>query len=367
MKKLKKLILALTILSISSLVFYACKKDKLSDQSDNFDRKAMLVNYADNLIKPAFADLQIQTNALKVATDAFATLPDEAKLNTLKTAFDNTYASFMYANAFNFGPAGEEGIRKGLVEEIGTLPANVALIEKNVTANDVSLSGTARDNRGLNAVDYLVNNFTVANYTSSANRKLYLQAVVNKLKTQVDAVNTEWNGTYYNTFINNTGTDVGSSTAQLYNEFFRGFESIKNNKLGLPLGKMANQISIEPSKVEARYSKQSLKYLKLNILAINNIWYGKSKLGVDGVGFKTYLNGVTGGPELVLKTEAQINLINKLANAIDNSTSLESQITTNFTALSSLHSEIQKQLRNYKSDMSSLLGIAITFNSNDGD
>lgn len=367
MKKLKNVTITVAILLMASVAFYACKKDKPTDQSDNFDRKAMLQNYADNLIKPAFADLQTQTNALKVAVDAFVTSPDEAKLNTLKTTFDNAYTSFMYANVYNFGPAGEEGIRKGLVEEIGTWPVNIQNIEKNISANDVTLGGTERDNRGLNAVDYLVHNFTLADYTLTPNRKLYLQAVVNKIKSQVDAVNTEWNGTYYNAFINNTGTDVGSSTAQLYNEFIRGYESIKNMKLGLPLGKRTLQPQIEPLKVEALYSKKSLKYLKLNITAINNVWYGKNKSGVEGIGFKAYLNSVTGGPDLVLKTEAQIKIINDLANGISLSTSLQDQITTNFTALNNLHNELQKHFRNYKSDMSSLLGIAITFNSGDGD
>ncbi|TAF43218.1 MAG: hypothetical protein EAZ51_07120 [Sphingobacteriales bacterium] len=366
MKKIKNASLILAILVMVSVIFYACKKDKTA-QNDGFDRKTMLQNYADNLIKPAFADLQMQVNTLKTATDAFTNAPDEAKLISLKTAFDNAYSSFMYANAYNFGPAGEEGIRKGLVEEIGTWPANTQNIEKDILANDFTLGGTGRDKRGLNAVDYLVYNFTVADYNASPNRKLYLQAVVNKIKLQVDAVASEWNGAYYTTFINNTGTDVGSSTAQLYNEFIRGYESVKNLKLGLPLGKRVGQEKPEPSKVEALYSKQSLKYLKLNITAINNVWYGKSKIGVEGLGFKAYLNSVTGGPDLVIKTEAQIKEINNVINLIPTEPSLENQITLNNLPIQNLFTELQKNIRNYKSDMSSLLGIAITFSSGDGD
>lgn len=367
MKKIKNIGFLFILLGLTLIIFYACEKEKPADQSGNFDRKAMLQNYADNLIKPAFADLQTQNSALKLATDAFANAPDETKLNAVKLAFDNAYSSFMFANAYNFGPAGEEGIRKALVEEIGAWPINSDTVEVNINANNATLSDFRRDNRGYNAVDYLVNNFTVADYTSTPNRKLYLQAVVNKITTQVDEVVSDWNGAYYNTFINNTGTDVGSSTAQLYNEFLRGVENLKNQKLGLPLGKRAGQVKPEPLKVEALYNQQSLKYLKLNIIAINNIWYGKSKTGVDGVGFENYLNSVTGGAALVAKTEAQIKVIDDFLNTIPNSPSLQYQIATNFTALNTLYNEIQKQTRNYKSDMSSLLGIAITFNSGDGD
>lgn len=366
MIKNKKPLFLLLMLLTSISIFQSCKKN-ITSQQDSFDRKAMLQNYADNLIKPAFTDLQTQTNALKTATDLFTNAPDETKLNTLKAAFDNAYSSFMYANAYNFGPAGEDGIKKGFVEEIGTWPANTQIIEANIIANNTSLSDFKRDNRGFNALDYLINNFKTSDYLASPNRKLYLQAVANKIKTEVDYVTNKWNGEYYNTFLNNTGTDVGSSTAQLYNEFVSSFEIIKNYKLGLPMGKRAGQTNAEPLKVEALYNKQSLKYLKLNLTALNNIWLGKGKNGSDGVGFKNYLNNVAGGSDLVLKTEAQLKVIYSVLNDIPINNSLESQISSNFSSLDKLYTELQKHTRYYKSDMSSLLGIAITFSSNDGD
>lgn len=365
-------IITIVVFSLSALIV-ACGKSDSGGSSNNFDRKAMLQNYADNLIKPALNDFQSKINTLKTATDAFTTAPDADKLTTLQTAWDDAYSSWMYANAYSFGPAGEEGIRKGLVEEIGTWPVNTTTIENNITTNNTALSEYNRDNRGLDAVDYLINdlngnnNAIITAFTGSANRKTYLTAVVNKIKTQVDAVLTEWNGAYAAAFVANDGTDVGSSTGEFYNEFIKSFESIKNFKVGIPLGKQAGQTATEPTKVEARYSRKSLKYIRLHVQAIDDIWNGRSKTGVDGIGWKEYLDAVTGGKDLITRTEDQMAAIKTALNAIPDSPSLEEQISTNNAALVTLYTELQKHIRNYKSDMSSLLGIAITFSSNDGD
>ncbi|NJK83252.1 MAG: hypothetical protein HC912_04980, partial [Saprospiraceae bacterium] len=89
--------------------------------------------------------------------------------------------------------------------------------------------------------------------------------------------------------------------------------------------------------------------------------------GNDGIGWKEYLQSVTGGEELIARTEAQMAIINDMLNKLPTDQTLEQQLTTNFAVLADLHNELQKHTRNYKSDMSSLLGITITFSSGDGD
>jgi hypothetical protein len=369
MIKLGKFII---LFSLIALIAYGCDKNG-GQSTPEFDRKSMLQNFAENLIKPAFIDLQTKVDILKISCDEFVKAPDESKLINLQNAWDEAYSSWMYANAYNVGPGGEEGIRKSLVEEIGTWPANTTTIENNILENKTSLSDFNRDNRGFNAIEYLifdidgVQSNIVNAFNSSENRKNYLIAVINKLKSQIDIVVTDWKGSYATNFINNDGTSVGSSTSQFYNEFVRSFESIKNFKVGVPLGKRVGQISTEPSKVEARYSGKSLKYLKLNIQAIDDIWHGKNKSGIDGIGWKEYLAFVNGGNDLITRTEAQIQLIKTSMNQIPDVPSFEQQIIKDVTALNNLHTELQKHTRNYKSDMSSLLGIAITFSSGDGD
>lgn len=362
----------LGLFAVIFLVLNSCKDENGDDKKD-FDRKTMLQHFADSLIRPAFTRLQSEAGNLRSMSDSFALHKDSLHLSALQNQWVKTYTEFMHTCAFNFGPAGEEGLRKSLVEEIGTWPANASVIESQITAGNYALNDFNRDARGLGALDYLLfdinnNHQAVLNlYKSGSNRTEYLKALVNKIKTQVDEVANQWNSTYAVSFVENNGTSVGSSVSQCYNEFVKSFESMKNFKLAIPLGLRAGQSAAEPAKVEARYSRLSAGFLKLHWQALVRQWYGRTANGYDGPGWKEYLEFVTGGTELVLRTEAQINQINTMMENLPAGTSLENQVSSNFTALSNLHTELQKNTRNFKSDMSSLLGIAITYSSGDGD
>ena len=123
-----------------------------------------------------------------------------------------------------------------------------------------------RDTRGFPALEYLF--FKNSGLLlSDAGRRSYAEAVVNHLEARVQDVETAWNA-YRSDFVNNDGTDVGSSTSQLYNEFVRSFESIKNFKVGLPAGKRPGQTMAAPELAEGYYSGLSREFLKQHIAAI---------------------------------------------------------------------------------------------------
>ncbi len=342
-------------------------------EPDTFDRTAMLRNYADNLIQPAFIDLQTQTTALQNAVETFTTTPTISNLTAAQAAWTKAYLSFQYANTYNFGPAGEQGTRKKLSEEAATFPVSTTKIETAIAAGNTSLNDFNRDARGFLAVEYLIfsitndNNGLVSQFQQSANRQAYLLALSKKLKTQTDEIVTAWNASYTTDFITNNGTAAGSSTSQLFNEFVASFEEIKNYKLGLPLGKRVGQTQPEPTKVEAYYSGKSLEMITAHLAAIENIWYGRTKDGKDGIGFKEYLDAAKGGQELIVLTEKQLAVIHAAQKEVPLTTPLSTQITTNKQPIEKLYTELQKQVPFFKSSMSSLMGIAITFSSGDGD
>jgi hypothetical protein len=351
----------------------ACDNKKDCCAPPPFDRQAMLRNYADNLIKPAYSDLQTQTDALLASVESFNAAPSSITLGSLQTVWGGAYASWQYANAYNFGPAGEEGLRKGLIEEIGTFPASESKIENAVAAGTWNLEDFNRDARGFLAIEYLIfgknqsPDAVVFAFSNSPNRREYLIALADQLRNRVSEVVSDWNGSYRDDFIENDGTDVGSSTSALYNEFVRSYESIKNFKLGLPLGKRPGQTQAEPQLVEAYYSGASLTLLKTHFSVIENIWHGRAKNGQDGLGFREYLESVEGGQDLIASTETQIAAVKAALDAVPTSPSLSEQIAGDKTKAEALYVEFSKMTRFFKSDMSSLLGIAITFSSGDGD
>jgi len=359
------------ILFCVSCLLLSCKKEQKQSE-DSFNRKAMLENYAKNLIKPAFTELQNKLNTLKTASSDFIQNTNVTTLQNLQTAWEEAYTAFQYANAYNFGPAGEQGITKSLVEEVATFPASATKIENAIMNNNANFNDFNRDARGFLTVEYLIfdvngNNNAVLTAFANTNRKNFLSGAVDNIQQRIDAVVNAWNGSYYNEFINAEGSSAGSSTALLYNEFVKSFESIKNYKLGIPLGKRPGQTTTEPTLVEAYYSGKSLKMLQNHLQSIENIWYGKDKNGNDGIGLYEYLESVEGGKQLIESTKTQWNAVKTVLNSIPSTPSVSTQIQNAPAPIENLHTEIQKHTRYFKSDMSSLLGIAITYSSGDGD
>lgn len=350
----------------------SCEGNEDDDADLNrFDRSAMLENMAQNIIIPAYNTLQVRVGALKSTAQAFTQNPTSESLTKLQNDWESAYKVWQHANAFNFGPAGEEGVRRDLIEEIGTFPVSVQKIESAINT-DPNFNDFNRDARGFLTVEYLIyglnatNDEIIQNFATE-NRKAFLVGAIEDIEQRVNMVLSGWNDGFATEFIQNAGTDVGSSTSALYNEFVKSFEAIKNFKLGLPLGRRPGQTNAEPQLVEAYYSGKSLVMIQEHLTAIENIWHGRNNTGIDGIGFREYLASVEGGEALIIATEAQMTVVKAALAAIPTQPSLAEQIVSAPTAADLLHTELQKHTRFYKSDMSSLLGIAITFSSGDGD
>lgn len=352
----------------------ACEqKTNCCDNNSDFNRKALLQHFSDNIIRPAFGTLQTSTDALFVQANNFAAAPTLPALTALRERWEAAVLRFQAANAFNFGPAGEEGLRKSLIEEIGTFPVSETKINDLLAAGQWNLGDFNRDARGFYAIEFLIFSpgadpaAIVQAFKGNPVKTAYLTALAKDLKDRVDAVVTAWNGPFANTFVQNDGTDAGSSVAVLYNEFVRSYEAAKNFKMGLPMGKRAGQTQSEPQLVEAWYSGKSLPLLKAHLKAIENIWYGRADSGQEGPGFKAYLDTVEGGKALIVSTENQLAALKAALEAVALTPPLSDQIMQKEPKLETLYEEMQKMVRFFKSDLSSLLGIAITYSSGDGD
>lgn len=362
--------LFVTSIYITLLVgFVSCEESEIPEEN-SFDRADMLSNVTQNLIVPAYTDLQAAVNVLESSAEDFIQNPNLGSLETFQEAWETAYGNWQYANAFNFGPAGEQGTRRSLQEEVGTFPVSPEKIEVALMGSP-NFNDFNRDTRGFLAVEYLIfgneaTNEEVVSSFSSQNRKDYLTGAVSDINQRIAEVLSQWNGGYASEFTQNLGTDAGSSTSMLYNEFVKSFESAKNFKLGLPLGRRPGQTQAEPKLVEAYYSGKSAAMLGMHLEALDNIWHGRSRQGQNGKGFREYLESVVGGQALIEATEAQMAEVKvALENLPD--VPLTEQVQNLSEPADRLHTELQKHTRYYKSDMSSLLGISITFSSGDGD
>lgn len=348
------------IFAFSLFVLASCNNDNVTQ--DNFDRKAMLQDVAQTLIKPAFATLRNKVDSVVTLSAIFVQTPNLENLIKLQKIWENAYLSYQNATAYNFGAAGEEGIRKSLQEEIATFPAKIDSIESVITKNNANFNNFQRDARGFLALEYLLfdlagNHSQIVTKFAEANRKTFLTGLVGNLKTRIDAVATSWEGSYMQDFINNDGTSAGSSVSLLYNEFVKSFEFMKNYKVATPLGKRAGLTRTYPELVEAYYSGKSIKMLKAHLNTLETLWRK----------FIPYLQSVEGGNALISATEAQLASTKNALNAVAETPSFSAQIIASPASFDVLNTEFQKLTPHFKSSMSSLLGIAITYASGDGD
>ena len=335
-------------------------------QATTFDRGDLLESLATNLIIPNFQALESSVNTLSDAADAFVENTDEANLAALQSAWEQAVTDHQHCSAFGFGPA---NLSLGAYSTVlGVFPADEAQIEANILDTDFNLAASFdRDVRGFYGVEYLIyGNGSSAEIIAQfdQNRKDYLLLLIDELQTTFQEIVSEWQTSYLEEFIADDGTAAGSSISLLYNEFVKDYENLKNFKVELPAGLTAGQSSSDPTLVEAFYSGISRDLIIEHFESSKNIWEGESRSGASIMGFDDYLNAVTGGTDLVASTEEAIARID---NAIANLPVGQLSDNVEATELVTLRDELQGNTANFKSSMSSLLGISITFNSGDGD
>ncbi|MEM6264455.1 MAG: imelysin family protein [Bacteroidota bacterium] len=358
-------ILAL-LLAAGLLFITGCDDDSDDDEptSTEFDRAVMLANYADNLIVPAYETSISKASDLATAINTFLANPTAQTLPAAQTAWTEAYSAWQSTSAYNFGPA--ENSFGTLLEDIGTYPVDANLTEAYIAAGDTSFGNFDRDTRGYLTAEYLLFSTDAATQLAqSANRRAYLRSVVRNIVESLSGTRSGWDS-YRAEFVASVGTDAGSSTAVLYNEFVKNFEAVKNFKVGLPLGKRPGQTQTEPQNVEALYSGQSKEMFKLNFASVERIYKGESE-GTTGPGLADFLRSVVGGEDLYNATLAQIEVVKKAEQALPANQTWRELVESNSTEADTYHTELQRLTRFFKSDMSSLLGIAITFDSGDGD
>lgn len=369
--------IAIVIIGFLSVTFFSCKKDKENDTvTSEFDRKAMLENIGNNIIIPAYHALKSEVEQMDSAVASFIAFPDLTNLVSLQNAYKDACLSWQNVSTFEFGTAEQLLLRAN----VNTFPTDTAQIKSNIGSGSYDLASAANiDAKGFPAIDYLLfgigadNNAILDKYVSdidASKRKIYLQDINNEIKANVNNVYNSWiadDGNYINTFINNTGTNVGSSLGLLVNQLNYDFEILKNYRIGIPLGKKTLGVAL-PEKVEAYYARNSVQLAVEHIKAIENIYLGRNKQGNDELGlddYLTYLKSQYNGGLLSDTIKAQLTAaINKLQNIPD---PLSETVINNPSIVDAAYIELQKQVVLFKTDMPSSLGVLITYQDNDGD
>lgn len=371
MKKLSALVFAFLFLIIAG-----CNKNNSDQPADSFDRKALLTNVADNIIIPAFTNFQTVFKEMKTAADQFAAAPDAARLTSLRAKWKTAYIAWQQVELFNFGPADNVSLRN----YFNIYPTDVNLLRSHISNGTYNLDQLANNKvQGFPALDYLLNGAgandaeILAYYSTvaeAAKSKKYLVDVVNSMNTKIDQVVSDWKGNYRQQFISSDGTGAGSSISLMVNEYILNFERfLRSGKFAIPAGVMSGTPAAE--KVEAFYSKDlGMELARTAVKASRDFYLGKAfNGGSTGPSLYSYLQALgknnANTATLAANIESQFAAIDAKISSLGNS--IYNAIINNRSSVLAVYDEFQKQVRYLKVDMTSAIGITISYTDNDGD
>jgi predicted lipoprotein len=381
MKRNTRLFAAAAAAILTGMVFSCSKSGGGSNSGtttgNGSGKDSILLNIGNNIILSAYQSLSVSVNSLDSAITDFNASPNSTKLSNVQSLFKSAYIAWESVSEYNyFGPA---STTQPVLSGINIFPTSTTQIDANISTNNNNVNTFANTAaKGFPALDYLLfgaGGSTLVNYTTdaeAANRKTYLAAVATDIRTEVTTVLTAWSasgGNYINTFLSGTGTSVSSSLGLLINSLDEDFEILKNDRLGVPLGKIpvGTTSPVLPKEVEAYYSGISAQLALAQLRTVQGIFLGTAGQG-NGLGLITYLINAKAkynGGLLSDTIKAAFTLAVSNLQAVPDP--LSQTIQANPAGADAAFAQIQQLVALLKTDMPSSLGVLITYGDNDGD
>lgn len=363
------------LLILTSFIAGCGSDDEGQEATDSFDRQAMLANWADNIIIPAYTNFAEKTSALKTATVSFTNDPSTVNYNALTNAWETAYLAFQDVSIFEIGKA--EEVR--FTNNLNIYPTNVDEIIANATEGDVNLELPSEiDRQGFPALDYLL--YGVAgdqaaildfyqNDIDAGNYLTYMNQLATRIDDMTQAVLSDWNDGYRDEFINNSGNSALASVDKLTNDFIFYYERhLRAGKIGIPAGVFSgDKLS---ANVEAFYRKDLSKQLFNRALgATQNFFNGfHYNSTAEGESMKTYIEYL----EVKKDNESLATVINNQFEAArttaqELSDNFAEQVETDNVKMLATYDQLQFNVVNLKVDMLQAFNINVDYVDADGD
>ena len=373
--KLLKLNFSLVVL-LTVVILVACSEDDPGTETDNFDRKAMLENWAGNFIVPGYKSYVSRLDDLNASASIFTETPTLENLVDLRSAWLSANIAWQKVAFFEIGKAEEIT----LVNFTNIYPVNTEDLEKTIQSGEYNLASVSKqDEQGFPAIEYMIYGIKGSDQEIV---DLYLQEQVNnryktylldltaRLQSLAESVLSDWENGYQETFVNNDGSEATSSVNKLVNDYIFYYEKhLRAGKIGIPAGVFTG--SEAPEKVEGLYSGTSKALFMASLDAMQNFFNGQHEnlsLNASGESLKTYLkfvNEISDGEDLAALINAQFDLARNKAALLSEDFKVE--VETNNSGMLETYDELQKNVVNLKVDMLSALNIRVDYVDADGD
>lgn len=343
--------------------------------NETVDRGAMLTYWADNIILPAYRSYGQKLEALGAATETFNQGPNESSLSQLRAAWRDAYRAWQWVSMYEIGPAEAASLRSFT----NIYPTDAAAIEQNVAKRDYTFNLPSKyDEQGFPALDYLLFGLAETDeellaYYTEAERgeayRTYLREVVNRLDGLTTPVLEEWEATYRDGFVSNTGASATGSFNTLVNDCLFFYEKeLRAGKVGIPAGVFSG--APLPHTVEGRYAGYVSKELLLEAIDAAQHFFNGQAFGSEQPqeGLATYLNQVETTSEaapLSARINAQFNQAREAAQQLQ--PDFGQQIANDNQAMLAAYDALQRNVVLMKVDMFQALNVQVDFVDADGD
>lgn len=346
-----------------------------TNPADTFDREAMLVHWADNIIVPSYELYVARLEDLANSAETFVNEPSSLSYLALQSDWFDAYGHWQSVAMFEIGKAEELSLRNFT----NVFPVNVTDMEATIASGTFNLqSVNKQDEQGFPALDYLINGLApteeevVAIFledSPESNHGDYVMALVNNLNDLANQVLNDWKNGYRDEFVSSDGSDATSSVNKMVNDLLFYYEKhLRAGKIGIPAGVFSSTPLSD--RVEAPYRTGSSKILfEAALEAVEGFFNGKSVgSSVEGESLNTYLDfvtGISGGEDLATLINNQFAQIRASVSELNDDFAM--QIELDNSKMLTTYDELQKNVVYLKVDMLQALNIRVDFVDADGD
>ena len=357
------------------------QKDNNSCEYQDFDKFNLLKNLSDNYITPSLSAYNDKINTLNNDILSFTSNPSINGLSIVRNSWEEAILNWQDIAFLDFGPSEYILLRS----QTNTFPIDTTELKNSIISGTWNFqNSTFNDSKGLQAIDYLLfkpgytDTDLITYFQSDSNATNYLKSISEDLLININYVTEQWD-LQKEDFINDFETtsngyssnSQGSSISNIINALCLHYEFyVRRGKVGLPMG-VFNGFSQQelPHLVECYYSGKSFQNAIRSISSIRKFINGSSYTANDnGLGLDDYMNFVNAELNSQQLSTVIDNQIVTILYELDNyNNSLSDEIMTNKSALSVSYGELQRLVPYIKVDMTSALGVLITYQDNDGD
>lgn len=377
----------ISLILFATLIFWGCTDNgPAGPDVDDFDREAILKNWADHIIIPSLQNFATHTEELKLASNTFSADPTQQNLTDLRDQWLESYKAWQHVSMFEMGAVMD------FRAYMNTYPTNAnessfnseanKTIEENIETGEYNLElPSARNTQGFPALDYLLygladsdeellSYYTTSEYADAY--KAYVTDLTDRINTLTDTVLENWTTGYRDEFVNNSGGGPNSSFDMMVNDYILYYETfLRKGKIGMPAGAAIETLG-RPSviHVEAYYSKIHSKSLFFESLQAAQNFFNGRHFGTETTGesmhsYLDYLNTTKDGSNLADLINAQFEIVRQEAQKLNDN--FAEQVESDNPMMLSTRDKLQRNVIYMKVDMVQALQIEVDYIDADGD